>query len=110
MALLTDSDRAQMAADLLAVRADRPESIVIRRDDTVLAPQTVRIARQGTSARRVDSGTTEQWEQRVVVLGAVDLDIETGDRFNDTSGRLYEVDFVRPNRVAATVAEAKGIE
>lgn len=99
-----------MVADLLAVRADRPESIVIRRGDTALAPQTVRIARSGTAARRVDGGNAEQWEQRVVVLGGTDLDIETGDRFNDTSGRLYEVDFVRPNRTAATVAEAKGIE
>lgn len=110
MALLTVADKAQMTVDLLAVRDDRPESIVLRRGDTALAAQTVRIARAGTAARRVDGGNAEQWEQRVVVLGAADLDIETGDRFNDTAGRLYEVDFVRPNRGAMTAAEAKGIE
>jgi len=46
----------------------------------------------------------------VVVLGGVDLDIATGDRFNDGANRLYEVDFIRPNRSAATMAEARVIQ
>lgn len=110
MALLTSADIASMQADLLSVRADRAESIVIRRDGSALSAQTVRIARQGGNATRADGGNTEQFSQRVVVLGAVTLDIQTGDRFNDTAGRLYEVDFVRPNRSAATMAEARVIE
>lgn len=112
MGLLTAGDLASMQADLLAVRADRAEGVVIRRGATTLASQTVRIARAGAGshALRSDGGNTEQFSQRVVVLGAVGLDIQTGDRFNDVAGRLYEVDFVRPNRAAATMAEARVIQ
>lgn len=110
MALLTAADITSMQADLLSVRDDRGESIVIRRGATTLPAQSARIARQGGNATRADGGGTEQFSQRVVVLGAVALDIQTGDRFNDTAGRLYEVDFVRPNRSAATMAEARVIE
>lgn len=109
MGLLTAGDVAAMQADLLAVRDDNDVSIVIRRGSTTLAAQSVRVARQGGNATRSDGGGTEQFSQRVVVLGAVGLDIATGDRFN-AGGRLYEVDFVRPNRVAATMAEARVIE
>jgi len=110
MGLLTAADIASMQADLLAVRADREEDVVIRRGATTLASQSVRIARSGMVAQRADGGNSEQWSQRVVVLGAVALDIATGDRFNDEAGRLYEVDFVRPNRAAATMAEARVIQ
>ncbi len=109
MGLLNASDIASMQADLLAVRDDNDVSIVIRRNSTTLAAQSVRVARAGAGATRADGGSAEQWMQRVVVLGAVALDIATGDRFN-TGGRLYEVDFVRPNRAAATMAEARVIE
>lgn len=109
MGLLNASDIAAMQADLLAVRDDNDVSIVIRRAATTLAAQSVRVARAGTAAQRTDAGSAEQWTQRVVVLGAVALDIATGDRFN-VGGRLYEVEFVRPNRVAATMAEARVIE
>lgn len=94
------------AADLLAVRDDNSVSITIRRGASTLAAQTVRIARAGAIALRSDIGTMDQSSQRVVVLGAVALDIALGDRFT-VSARLYEVDFVRPNRRAATVAEAR---
>ncbi len=109
MGLLNASDIAAMQADLLAVRDDNDVNIVIRRGATTLGAQSVRVARAGTIATRADGGNAEQWTQRVVVLGAVGLDIATGDRFN-AGGRLYEVDFVRPNRVAATMAEARVIQ
>lgn len=99
-----------MAADLQSVRDDNPVSIEIRRGTATLPPQTVRLARQGRINRRVDAGTIEQSEQRVVVLGDLTLDIQKGDRFNDESGELYEVDFVRPNRRAVIVAEARLVQ
>lgn len=94
------------AVDLLAIRDDNSVSITIRRGASTLAAQTVRIARAGTRALQQDAGSIEQSSQPVVVVGAVELNIAKGDRFN-AGGLLYEVDFVRPNRRAATMAEAR---
>ena len=105
---MSAGDWQRMAADLMSVRDDNAVSIAIRRNGVTLAAQTVRIARAGTIAQRSDTGGLEQSTQRVVVLGAADLDIRLGDKFN-VQGELYEVDFVRPNRRAMTVAEAKVI-
>lgn len=105
---LTGADLAEMQADMLAIRSDREESIVIRRGATTLTAQTVRIARLSGNTRR-DTGAMEVSTQDVVVLGAVNLNIQKDDRFNDTAGNLYVVDFVRPNRTVATMAEARMI-
>ena len=103
---MSAGDWQQMAADLQTMRDDNAVSVQIRRSGVTLPAQTVRIARAGTIAQRSDTGSIEQSGQRVVVLGAPDLDIRLGDKFN-AGGDLYEVDFVRPNRRAATVAEAR---
>jgi len=109
--MLSDGDRAQMRADLLKVRADREESIVIRRGTQTLAAQLVRVARMGQgSAQRRDSAGAEQAVQRVIVAGGVDLNIQPQDRFNDGNGTLFEVVMVRPNRSAVVVAEAEAIQ
>lgn len=107
MGLMSNADWSRMAADLRQVRDDNAISIEIRRGATTLPVQVVRLARQGTTNRRADAGAIEQSEQRVVVLGDGTLDIQKGDRFNDDRGELYEVDFVRPNRRAMVVAEAR---
>lgn len=107
MGLMSSTDWARMAADLQSVRDDNATSIAIRRGGVTLPVQTVRLARQGTTNRRSDAGAIEQSEQRVVVLGDTAFDIAKGDRFNDANGELYEVDFVRPNRRAMVVAEAR---
>lgn len=106
MGLMRFGDWVRMAADLLTVRDDNAVTVSIRRGSSTLSAQTVRIARAGTIAQRSDSGGLEQSSGRVVVMGDVALDIALGDRFNVGDG-LYEVDFVRPNRRAATVAEAR---
>lgn len=108
--LLNAGDFTRMAADLLAVRNDHAVEIEVRRGSDTLAPQTVRIARQGTVARALDRGEMEQSSQRIVVLGTPDLDIQKGDRFNDAWGQLCEVDFVRPNRTVMVVAEVRIIQ
>lgn len=109
MGLLTDADRAAMRADLLAVRDDNSVSIVLRRGATTLSTQTVRIAKMQSQSHRKGADGIVHSEQRVVVVGDVTLDIQLDDRFT-VDGDLYEVDFVRPNRVAAIVAEARVIE
>jgi len=108
--IVTAADLAEMQVDMLDIRSDRAESITVRRGATTLAAQIVRIARLGGGNARRDTGAMEVSTQAVVVLGAVDLDIQKDDRFNDTAGNLYVVDFVRPNRTVATMAEARLVE
>jgi hypothetical protein len=108
--VLNADDWAQMTTDLAAVRGDNEASITIRRGDTTLAAQTVRIARAGgAQGREQDSEGAQQVMGRIVVLGPTTLDIAPGDRFT-LAGTLYQVAFIRPNRRAAVVAEAEIIE
>jgi hypothetical protein len=109
MGLMDATAWAQMQADLQAIRDDNAVSIQIKRAGVVLAAQTVRIARMAAQGTQVDAGSIQQATGRAVVLGAPTLDIRTGDRFVD-SGNLYEVVLVRPNRRAATVAEARLVQ
>lgn len=108
--MLTAGDWLEMAAGLAEVRGDNEVSIALRRGDATLEAQAVRIARMGGTGLERDSAGAQQAVGRVVVLGATSLDIEPGDRFNDGAGMLYEVVFVRPNRRAAVVAEARAVE
>jgi hypothetical protein len=103
-------DWDQAAADLALVRQDNEVNITIRRGDTTLNPQPVRIARAGgAQGRERDSEGAQQVVGRVVVLGSKTLDVQPGDRFT-LDGSLYQVAFIRPNRRAAVVAEAEIIE
>jgi hypothetical protein len=107
--MLSDADWLRMQADLAAIRGDNEVEITIRRKDSTLEPQAVRIAR--TASGRVQRGEgTKESEGRVVVLGGMDFDVQPGDRFTDPAGNLYRVVFVRPNRRAAVVAEANMVE
>lgn len=99
-----------MAADLAEVRGDNEIEVILRRGDTTLPAQPVRVARQGSFSQQRDSDGGQAVRGRVVVLGGTDFDVQAGDRFNDGAGVLYEVSFVRPNRRAAVVAEAEAVE
>ena len=108
--MMTAADWVSMSVDFQAIRDHNPATITIRRGSNTLSAQTVRLARMGLAAStRRDAGGIEQSEQRIVILGAVDIDIELGDRFT-IDGDLFEVDFIRPNRRAARIAEARIIE
>jgi hypothetical protein len=108
--MLNGEDWAQMQADLAAVRVDNEVSITIRRGNTTLPAQTVRVARAGgAQGREQDSEGAQQVVGRVVVLGPTTFDVAPGDRFT-LDENLYEVAFVRPNRRAAMIAEAEVIE
>lgn len=101
-------DLSQMRADLLSMRDDGDVSVSFRRGETVLAAQTIRVARTGGGTRLQSSGGQESRGQ-VVIMGTTTLDIQSGDRFT-VSGILYRVIFIRPNRTAATMAEAEQVE
>jgi hypothetical protein len=84
-------------------------SLTFRRGGTTLPAQTVRVERQGTQARQAANAGSEQSSGGVVILGAVNLDVQVADRFTLDS-RLYEVTFVEPNRHVATQAGAQLVE
>ena len=90
----------------------RPQSIELRRNGATLPAQTVRIERRGGQSPVVaDSAGATQTETRVVIVGAVDLDITVGDRFNDANtGDLYEVQSVHPNQQLMTQAVGVMVE
>jgi len=102
-------DLAQMRADALEIQADYEVSLAFRRGTMTLAAQKVRIARTGTQARVANSAGAQQQTMGVIVLGDVNLNIAPHDRFTLDSV-LYEVTFVRPNKRAATFAEAQAVE
>jgi hypothetical protein len=112
--MINSEDVIQMVKDMAAIRGDRSEQIVIRRGAgvglTELAAQTVRIARIVAQGREAESPGAAQHEGRAVILGGANLDIAVGDRFTDAGGRLYQVVYIRPNRSAATMAEAIVVE
>lgn len=110
MGLIGSSDLDRMRADATVIRQDNLETIAIRRGNTTLAAQQVRIARISGQANRQDTLGGEEVRGRVIVVGSVDFDVQPGDRFNDSSGVLYRVFFVRPNRNAAVMAEAEAVE
>lgn len=96
-----------MAADLAELHAENPTSIVIRRAGAKLTAQTVRIARMGQAQGRTeDAGGLQASMGSVVVCGAPELDIETGDRFT-VEKTVYEVILVRVNHRAGKQAEAR---
>ena len=102
-------DLTQIQADLLAMRGDNDVSVQLRRGSLTLAAQTMRIARMGGSSQGKESATAGEQRGRVVILGATTLDIQVDDRLT-VSDVLYRVTFVRPNRTAATMAEAEQVE
>jgi len=103
-------DWTQAEADLAAVREENQVSITIGRGSETLTAQDVRIARVGGQSRLSQGDRTQESRGRVVVMGAVDLDIQPDDRFNDGAGVLYRVVLVRANRRAAVIAEAEAIQ
>lgn len=95
-----------IANDASAIITDNPLSALLRRDSSTLDAQTIRIELMGASKAYIaQSDAAKQSEAVVFILGAADLDIAIGDRFNDADGNLIEVVFIYPNRLAATMAE-----
>jgi hypothetical protein len=106
--MIDDDDRAQMRADLLSMRDDNETMITIRRGALTLPQQAVRVARLSAGSQRQSQGAKEKRAQ-VVVVGDMTLDIQVDDRFT-INGIVYRVTFMRPNRTAATMAEAEAVE
>jgi len=106
--MLTSDDLSQMRANLTAVRGDDLTNITLRRGNTSISAQNVRITTMlgGVIMRGEQS---DEARGRVLVFGATTLDIQTGDRFTH-AGVLYRVTLIRPDRKASTCAEAEVVE
>jgi hypothetical protein len=106
--MLNDSDFDQMQADLLVIRDDDPVGIILRRGSNTLPIQMARVVK-ASGARRMQSAAAGETRAGMIVLGDSALDIAIDDRFT-LNGQAYRITFVRPNRTAATMADAEMIE
>ena len=91
------------------IRARNEISLAIRRGDSTLTSQLMRIEYAGVRAFRLQSDAARQAQQAVFILGEPDMDIAVDDRLN-YGGVLFKVVFIQPNRLAATIAEAIAME
>lgn len=101
------ADIAEIQGAISSIINDRPVSIDIVREGeaTGLEAQTVRLAKQrsrGSNTRISEAGA--QVVADYLVLGAVDLDIQRGDRFV-LDGRAFEVIFVETSSLVKRTAE-----
>ena len=106
--MLNDSDFNQIQADLLVIRDDDPVGVIIRRGANILPMQMARVVK-ASGASRMRSANTAETRAGMIVLGDSALDIAIDDRFT-LNGQAYRVTFVRPNRTAATMADAEMVE
>lgn len=99
----------RMQKDLRAIRAENEVSLQIRRGETTLNAQPMRIEYAGSRGFKLQSDAARQATQAVFILGEPDMDIARDDRLT-YGGMLFQVVFIQPNRLAATIAEAIAIE
>lgn len=107
--MLTDEDIARMQAEIAEVRADREVEISLRRGDTTLEPQSFRLESVGQRGFQMRSAETREQRGNIMLLGAVDADVQVDDRFTD-NGKVCRVVYIRPNRQVMTVAEAVEVQ
>jgi hypothetical protein len=98
-------DLSGVQAALAQVRNERAQNIELRRGETTLEAQSFRVERISRNAQYRSEAAKER-RSDVIIMGAVDADIEEDDRFNDESGKLYRINFIEPNRSLMTLAEA----
>jgi hypothetical protein len=91
------------------IRARNEISLAIRRGDSTLSAQDMRIEYAGTRGFRLQSDAARQAQQAVFILGEPDMDIAIDDRLT-YGGVLFKVVFVQPNKLAATIAEAIAVQ
>jgi hypothetical protein len=102
-------DWTMSAEDMRAIRKDNEVSLAIRRNETILSAQLMRIEIVGSRAMMAMSDAARQAKQAAFILGEPNMDVAIDDRLT-YNGILLQVVFVQPNRLAATIAEAMVVE
>lgn len=97
------------AEEMRAIRKDNEVSLAIRRNETTLSAQLMRIEIAGSRAMMTMSDAARAAKQAAFILGEPDMNIVKDDRLT-YNGILLQVVFVQPNRLAATIAEAVVVE
>ena len=107
--LMDWSNDADQATDAARIIADKSQSIVIAREGTNLAAQTVRLETSGGGGQIIDDAG-RQHQVGATLWGynghptITDTDVQPGDRFVDSESMAYEVVAVLvslPNRLQA---------
>ena len=101
-------DWTQAQKDMRKIRADNEISVALRRGDTTLSAQSMRIEYAGSRGFRLQSDAAREANQAVFILGEPDMDVKIDDRLT-YNNVLFRVVFVQPNRLAATIAEAVAV-
>jgi hypothetical protein len=96
-------------ARMRVIRGRNEISLAIRRGESSLSAQLMRIEYAGVRGFRLQSDAARQAQQAVFILGEPDMDIAVDDRLT-YGGVLFRVVFVQPNRLAATIAEAIAVQ
>lgn len=106
--MMTTADSAEIERIRAEMRSDRLSNIVLRRGETTLESQEVRIARLSSGSRfRSESGAESRGG--VLISGAPDMNVALDDRFT-IDQNVYRIKFVRPNRDTGTQAEAELVQ
>lgn len=96
--MLSASDRAVLAWRRIN---DKPSSIVVKRDGTVLPPQTVRLEYSESEHHSIGEAGGVSVVRKVIVFGIAnhptlpDTDLQYGDRFA-VDGVVFHVQMVMP--------------
>lgn len=94
--IFDDMDRQNIADAFAEVRSDNERSIALRRGQTTLQAQQLRVAMAGSQARTQEVPFDHAAGQ-AVLMGAADADVQPGDRFA-LAGSTYVVELVNPDR------------
>ena len=105
--MLSASDWEMMRNLAAQVRTDRSFDVELRRGDTTLDAQEMRIEAVGRGYR-LQSDAAREAQAPVVIFGAPDLDIAVEDRLT-LEDVVYRVVFVSVNRDIDTQAEAVAV-
>jgi hypothetical protein len=86
------------------IRARNEVSLAIRRGESSVAAQLMRIEYAGTRGFRLQSDAARAATQAVFILGEPDMNIQNDDRLT-YQGKLIKVVFIQVERQFATIAE-----
>lgn len=91
-------------ARLRAIRKRNEVSLQIRRGNTTLDAQSMRVESAGLKAYQLQSDAARSAKQAVVILGEPDMDIRVDDRITH-EGHFIKVVFIQLNWQVGTIAE-----
>lgn len=94
---------------LRIIRGRNEVELQLRRGETALTAQPMRIELAGGRAFRLQSDAARAAQQPMFILGEHDMNIAIDDRLT-YNGILMKVVFIQPNRLAGTIAEAVAVE